>query len=166
MTAAFEELVSGMDVPMLVVTAWSEGERSGCLVGFSTQASIRPPRYLVLLSKKNHTYQVARSALTLGVHVLRGSDHAVAAHFGELTGDEVDKFAGLDGLEGIDVVEGPGRTPILMGLDWFVGRVLSTFDAGDHTAFLLAPHGGSAARSEERQLSLLDVIDLDAGHDA
>ena len=72
---------------------------------------------------------------------------AIAEHFGELTGDEVDKF------DGLDVVEGPARAPVLVGLDWFAGRVLRTVDCGDHVGLLLAPHdgvGGAGRRAAVR----------------
>jgi flavin reductase (DIM6/NTAB) family NADH-FMN oxidoreductase RutF len=121
---------------------------------------MHPSRFLALISKTNHTYGVAKDSTVLAVHVLRASDHALAAHFGELTGDEVDKFAGLE------VSEGPGRVPLIAGLDWFAGRVLRQFDLGDHVGFLLAPHDGSAARRDEPQLGLQDVHDLDAAHEA
>ena len=55
----FQEMVAGLDIPMFVVTAASGGERSGCLVGFSTQTSIDPPRFLVCISRANHTFGVA-----------------------------------------------------------------------------------------------------------
>lgn len=156
----FEELMASIDTPMLIVTVHAHGERSGCLVGFASQVSIRPKRFMVMLSKANHTYGVAREAAVLGVHVLRSDDREIAAHFGELTGDDVDKFAG------IATVDGPGGLPVIQGLDWFAGRVLKQVDLGDHVGFLLAPHGGSATRSDEPQLGLRAVTDLDAGHDA
>lgn len=35
-----------LDYPMLIVTTRSGGELDGCLVGFSTQCSIDPARFL------------------------------------------------------------------------------------------------------------------------
>ena len=46
-TAQFDAFVGGLDYPVFVVTAAHGEERSGCLVGFATQASIDPPRMLV-----------------------------------------------------------------------------------------------------------------------
>ena len=51
-TATFNELMSVLDYPMLIVTARAGDERDGCLVGFATQASIDPPRFLVGISDK------------------------------------------------------------------------------------------------------------------
>ncbi len=40
-------LVSHLDNPMYVLTVASDERRAGCLVGFATQCSIRPPRWYV-----------------------------------------------------------------------------------------------------------------------
>jgi len=65
----FTSLVSELDYPMFIVTTVAaDGERSGCLIGFATQISISPPRFLVGLSGKNHTYRVAQRAEHLAVH--------------------------------------------------------------------------------------------------
>jgi flavin reductase (DIM6/NTAB) family NADH-FMN oxidoreductase RutF len=159
-TATFEELVGSFDGPMMIVTASNGRERSGCLVGFATQASIRPPRFLVMMSKANHTYGIARDAVALVVHVLHGGDEELATRFGELSGDDVDKF------EGLEVLDGPGGAPVLVGVDWFGGRVLRTLDCGDHVGFLLAPHDGSARRVGEEMYGLQQAMDMEPGHPA
>ena len=58
-TEAFEQLVALLNYPMFVVTTEVGGTPAGCLVGFASQASIHPPRFLVGLSTKNHTFRVA-----------------------------------------------------------------------------------------------------------
>ena len=60
--STFNSLVGDLDYPMFIVTACADGERSGCLIGFATQISIKPPRFLTGLSHKNHTYRVLRDA--------------------------------------------------------------------------------------------------------
>ena len=67
---AFDRLMSLLDYPMFVVTTRADDELSGCLVGFSTQVSIDPPRFLVGLSKRNHTYRIASRADHLAVHLV------------------------------------------------------------------------------------------------
>jgi flavin reductase (DIM6/NTAB) family NADH-FMN oxidoreductase RutF len=48
----FDRLVAGLDYPMAIVTsAAAEDDRAGCLVGFTTQCSLNPPRYLVCISR-------------------------------------------------------------------------------------------------------------------
>lgn len=132
--AVFHQLVAGLDYPMFIVTAEAGGTRAGCLVGFTTQCSIRPVRFVVYLSKKNHTYRVARDASHLGVHVVGAGDHDLAQLFGHETGDEVDKLARCRWRPAA------GGAPVLEGCSgWFVGRIVDTFDPGDHLGFVLEP---------------------------
>jgi flavin reductase (DIM6/NTAB) family NADH-FMN oxidoreductase RutF len=156
----FDELVGELDYPMYVVTATSGGERSGCLVGFASQCSIDPSRFVVWISKRNHTYRVARDGTDLAVHVLRQNDLELAELFGEATGDEVDKFAECAWHDG------PGGLAIIDGCDWFVGRVLVTVDGGDHVGFVLEPTAAERRPRAFPQLGYQSVRDLSPGHDA
>ena len=88
--STFNSLVSDLDYPMFIVTACADGERSGCLIGFATQASIDPSRFLVCLSHENRTYRVAQGAELLGVHFVPEEQAELAELFGGETGDEVD----------------------------------------------------------------------------
>jgi flavin reductase (DIM6/NTAB) family NADH-FMN oxidoreductase RutF len=157
---AFQRIAAGLDYPMFVVTVAAGGERSGCLIGFATQTSIDPPRFLVCLSRANRTHGVARVASHLGVHLVPEGKRELAEVFGGETGDEVDKFARCDWREG------PHGTPLLDAApDRFVGAVLWRQDAGDHEAFLLEPvwaeHGG-----EGSELDFRAARDIDPGHPA
>ena len=156
---AFHGIVAELDYPMYVVTAAAEGERSGCLAGFGTQCSIDPARFVICISKANHTFGVARAAPTLVVHVLRGGDRRLAELFGTETGDDVDKF------DRCEWEPGPDGIPVLDGLDWFAGRVLERHDVGDHVAMVLEPFAG---RHEHHapQLGFQALRDLEPGHDA
>ena len=157
---AFEGIVGELDYPMIVVTAAAAGRRAGCLVGFATQCSISPPRFAVYLSDKNHTYRVARDAEALGVHFLSTEDDDLARLFGGETGDEVDKFAGLEGRQGAAGTPMIERCP-----NRFVGRILERRAAGDHVAFLLEPI--EAARGAEvRPFPFHRAKRIDSGHDA
>jgi flavin reductase (DIM6/NTAB) family NADH-FMN oxidoreductase RutF len=158
--STFEKLVSDLDPPMYVVTAAVNGERAGCLVGFATQASIDPPRLLVLISKANETFRVAREAEVLGVHYLGADNKPLAELFGEESGDWTDKFARCDWHEG------PNKVPVLSGVrGWVAGRVLERLDAGDHVAHLLEPIDAGFADGPP-PLTLQQVTDLDPGHPA
>ena len=44
---SFGALTSALDYPMFIVTVAPDGGRAGCLVGFATQCSIDPVRFLV-----------------------------------------------------------------------------------------------------------------------
>src|SRR5436305_12419843 len=103
--AAFEHLMSELDYSMLVVTAASGEERAGCLIGFASQVSIDPPRFLVCLSVKNRTYRVASEARLLVVHFVPEQAGEMAVLFGGETGDDIDK------LTRCECREGPERAP-------------------------------------------------------
>lgn len=161
MTQAFEKLVSLLDYPMFVVTTRTGDESAGCLVGFASQVSIGPPRFLVGLSKRNHTYRSAKGAGHLAVHLIERQHCELARLFGGETGDETDKFArcawhfGPHGLPILDDAAG-----------WFAGVVLSRYDMGDHVGFLLEPVDGSAPDEFGQLVTFSDVGDLDPGHEA
>ena len=131
---SFNAIVGNLEYPMFIVTARAGDERLGCLVGFATQASIDPSRFLVCLSHTNRTYRVGIRAELLAVHFVPEEADDLAELFGGRTGDEVDKF------ERCAWRPGPGGTPLLDDCpNRFVGRVLERMDAGDHDAFLLEP---------------------------
>ena len=158
---AFEKLVALLNYPMFVVTTAVDGVTAGCLVGFASQTSIRPPRFLVGLSKKNHTFRVAAEATHLAVHVF-GREHLdVVELFGGQTGDRTNKF------DRCTWHHGPAQMPILDdAAAWFVGKVLERFTLGDHVGHLLEPVDGSPPHELEHWVSFGDVHDLQPGHDA
>lgn len=145
---------------MFIVTAAHEDERVGCLVGFTTQVSIDPPRFLVCLSVQNHTYDVAQEAEVLAVHVVEHSQQHLAELFGGTTGDTVDKFARCGWSAG------PGGVPLLEDCARrLVGRVLDRFPFGDHVGFLLEPllvNAGSGAPP----LTVQQTHGMTPGHEA
>ncbi|MFJ6662570.1 flavin reductase family protein [Streptomyces sp. NPDC091383] len=158
MARAEDGFLGRLDPDMCVVTAAAGGERAGCLVGFASQCSIRPPRFTVWLSKANHTCRVARAAHCLAVHLLTRDQHALAERFGGETGDDTDKFAGLD------KTPGPGGAVVLAdAAAWFVGTILHRVDGGDHVGFVLDPLEWGGGRAGPL-LRLSDAMDIEAGH--
>jgi flavin reductase (DIM6/NTAB) family NADH-FMN oxidoreductase RutF len=140
----FNAIVGNLEYPMFIVTARAGDERLGCLVGFATQASIDPPRFLVCLSHTNRTFRRGRDAELLGVHCVPAEAEQLAELFGGETGDEADKFARCAWHEG------PQGVPLLDDCaNRFVGRVLWRADAGDHDAFLLEPVEAGAGPGED-----------------
>ncbi|OBI82932.1 flavin reductase family protein [Mycobacterium sp. 1245805.9] len=160
-TDAFEELVSLLNYPMFVVTTQADGVPAGCLVGFASQASIHPPRFLVGLSTKNHTFRVAARASHLAVHVFDREHLGVAELFGSQTGDEIDKF------DRCSWHRGPVQLPILDdAAAWFAGKILDRFPLGDHVGHLLEPVDGRPPHELEQWVSFGDVRHLEPGHEA
>jgi flavin reductase (DIM6/NTAB) family NADH-FMN oxidoreductase RutF len=158
--STFHALVGGLEYPMFIVTARAGDEPLGCLVGFATQTSIHPPRFVVCLSHKNRTYRRGRDAELLGVHCVPEHAGALAELFGGETGDEVAKF------DRCSWHEGPGGVPILDECpNWFVGRVQWRADAGDHDAFLLEPVAAENGTAED-EFTFHRAKRIDAGHEA
>jgi len=157
-TEAFEGAVADLDYPMMIVTAAAGDERAGCLVGFGAQCSISPPRFMVWLSKRNHTYRIAQRADVLAVHFPSSADTGLAELFGTTTGDDVDKFAACRWRAG------PGGAPVLEGVSrWFAGSITERLDSGDHVAFMLDPVAGGSG-SWPGQLGFQALRDLRPGH--
>jgi flavin reductase (DIM6/NTAB) family NADH-FMN oxidoreductase RutF len=160
-TEAFEKLVALLNYPMFVVTTHARGVNAGCLVGFASQASIQPPRFLVGLSNKNHTFRVAADAAHLAVHLFDTEHLEVAELFGGQTGDTVNKFdrcAWHRGPEGLPILDDAAA--------WFVGKILDRFSLGDHVGHLLEPVDGDPPHELERWVSFGDVRDMEPGHEA
>jgi flavin reductase (DIM6/NTAB) family NADH-FMN oxidoreductase RutF len=130
----FTKLVSQLDYSLFIVTVNNDGDLGGCLIGFASQVSIHPPRFLACLSVKNRTYRLARSAQTLIVHPVPEDAEELAVLFGGKSGDEIDKFSRCEWTPG------PDGAPVLSGLhSWFAGRVLERIEFGDHVGFVLEP---------------------------
>lgn len=156
-----DDLMSSADSPMIVVTTSAEGERAGCLVGFHSQSSISPEHYCFWLSKANHTYRVSLRSTHFAVHFLTAEDLAVAEHFGALTGEETDKFSGLDVDTTTDGV------PLLRALPnrMLVKRIVLSDDGGDHVG-VTAQVVSVETTGSFTPLRLSDVGDLSPGHDS
>jgi flavin reductase (DIM6/NTAB) family NADH-FMN oxidoreductase RutF len=156
----FQKLVAQLDYPMFIATVATDEERAGCLIGFATQCSIHPPRFLAGISDKNHTYRVAQGAGAMGIHLVPEDATQLAELFGGETGDELDKFERCSwrpGPEGVPLLDDcPNR---------FVGRILERVDFGDHAGIVLEP---LVAEFEEPdgQLSFHRAKRIEPGHEA
>ncbi len=153
----FARLVATLDYPVYVVTTAVGEEKSGCLIGFATQCSIHPPRFLACISRKNHTFELVIRAEALAVHVIEEKNRDIAELFGGETGDEIDKFARVrwNRVDGVPVLEACER--------WFVGQVIDRIDLGDHMGMLLSPIDVEHA-AESGQLTFQQARTIHPGH--
>jgi flavin reductase (DIM6/NTAB) family NADH-FMN oxidoreductase RutF len=151
--------MSSLDAPLIVVTASDGSERAGCLVGFHGQSSIEPARFCVWLSKANHTYRIALRATHLGIHFLTGVDLPLAEHFGTLTGDDRDKFTGME------VHTGVGHVPVLHACAnrLVVRRTVLVDEGGDHVC-VAAEVVSAQSTGPFVPLRLSQASHLEAGH--
>ena len=156
----FQQLVAQLDYPMFIATVAVSDERAGCLIGFATQCSIHPPRFLAGISDKNRTFRVAENARSIAIHLVPEDATELAALFGGETGDEVDKFercAWRPGPDGVPLLDDcPNR---------FAGRILERVDFGDHVGMVLEPF---AAEEDEQsgQLGFHRAKRIEPGHEA
>lgn len=146
--------------PVYIATACADGRRAGCLVGFATQVSMDPERFLVCISRLNATFDVAMAAQRLGVHAVTEAERGLAELFGGETGDEVDKFTRCAWEPA------PDGTPILTGCPtWFLGVIVDRLDLGDHVGCVVEPErvrgGGRIDQLTER-----DLGEVEPGHPA
>jgi flavin reductase (DIM6/NTAB) family NADH-FMN oxidoreductase RutF len=155
----FGKIMGTLNYPVFIVTTAAGDRREGCVIGFATHTSLRPPRFLACLSRENRTYRLAREAVALAVHAVPRDRTDLVELFGGETGDEIDKFARCEWRPG------PRGLPILAGCpSWFAGAILSGHDLGDHEGFLLSPID---ARYEPGELAYFqDVTYVEPGHPA
>jgi len=158
---AFETLMASADPPLIVVTTAAEDERAGCLVGFHIQSSIDPQHYCVWLSKANHTYRVGLRSRHFAVHFLTSEDLELAERFGTVSGEDTDKFAGLDielDEHGVPMLK---ACPNRLSLE----RIALLDEGSDHVCLtnrVTSSHTGG--RFEPLRVS--SAIHLDPGHDS
>jgi flavin reductase (DIM6/NTAB) family NADH-FMN oxidoreductase RutF len=130
----FLKLAGSLDYPLFILTAGDARRREGCVIGFATQCSFHPARFLACLSRENRTYRLALDVDALAVHLVPCAQIGLAKLFGGETGDEVDKFTRCAWHSG------PRGLPILDGCpSWFAGEICARHDLGDHVGFLLDP---------------------------
>ena len=158
---AFNSLMSSTDQAVIVVTTAAEGEQAGCLVGFHTQSGISAERYCFWLSKANHTYRVGLRSAHFAIHFLAAGDLAVAERFGTLSGEDTDKFTG------IEVETADSGVPLLRAVPnrMMVERLTLLDDGGDHVA-VTARIASAETTGPFTPLRLSDVGHLDAGRDS
>lgn len=158
---AFGTLMASADPPLIVLTTVAEDERAGCLVGFHAQSSIEPQHYCVWLSKANHTYRVSLRAKHFAVHFLTADDLSLAERFGTLSGEDTDKFAGLD----VDLDQ--HGVPLLKACPYrmLLERIAVLDDGSDHVSLTTRV---SSAHSEGSfvPLRVSSATHLDPGHDS
>jgi flavin reductase (DIM6/NTAB) family NADH-FMN oxidoreductase RutF len=156
---AFDGLMGELDYPMMIVTAAAGDRREGCLVGFASQTSVNPSRFLVCLSEKNRTTRLATEVDRLAVHFVPAEAEGLAELFGGTTGDDLDKFARCAWAPG------PAGLPILEECEnWFVGRVVERVDLGDHIGHLLEPEVSRHGQTGP-DFTFHRAKRIDAGHD-
>jgi flavin reductase (DIM6/NTAB) family NADH-FMN oxidoreductase RutF len=136
-----------------VVTTIHDGRRDGCFVGFVAPCSLHPLRLLVCTSHENLTHALIERSGVLAVHIVGREQAEWVTHFGEQSGRETDKLAGLawhDGVTGVPILD--------EALGWIEGRVIASLDCGDHTARLVEPVAAHLCDREVVPLTTFEVL--------
>lgn len=146
---------------MAVVTTTAEGVRAGSLIGFHAQASIEGQHYCLWLSKANHTYRTSLRSTHFALHFLTGDDLDMAERFGTRSGEDTDKFSGLD------VETDEYDVPLLRALPHrlLLDRVATLDDGGDHVCVTTRVRSATTT-GHFSPLRLSDVDHLEPGHAA
>jgi flavin reductase (DIM6/NTAB) family NADH-FMN oxidoreductase RutF len=148
------------EYPLYVVTTSLGDEVSGCLAGFVTQSSIRPVRFIVCVSKVNHTFRIVERSTSLALHLLGSDQGWIASLFGEISGNEMEKFAEVKWSRGIT------GAPVLSACAaWVEGSIINRMSAGDHEAFLMTVANGGLGNSEGIFM-LSDAVGFEPGNPA
>ena len=146
-------MLDELDYPMFIATVPGDG----CLVGFATQCSIDPLRFIVCLSNKNKTYRLAKDATHMALHVVPADREDLAELFGGETADEVDKLAQVESSPG------PGGVPLIAGCPYAAGPILDRVEVGDHVAFVLDVE---AKEGSAKPMRFGRARAIDPGHEA
>jgi flavin reductase (DIM6/NTAB) family NADH-FMN oxidoreductase RutF len=157
----FASVMRILDGPMCIVTTAAVGEPAGCLVGFSSQVSIDPARFIIGISNKNHTHEAVMRAERVIVHVISTAEFPLAKLFGEQTEDRTDKFSRCSWEPG------PGGVPLLTEAPaWFSGLIHQRIPLGDHLGVVIDVDAAEVRRQDAESLRLTGVDALEPGHEA
>lgn len=156
----FQKIATHRDFAMIIVTTAFGEQKAGCLVGFATQCSVDPPRFLICSSEKNFTYHVLGNADHLAVHVLSQEHMHLAELFGGESGHSTDKFAQCKwhlGEHGIPLLDECAQ--------WFIGHIVERHKLGDHTAMVVEPAAGHFEPLPSAPIMFQQVRHLEPGHE-
>jgi len=125
----FQEISYGL----YVVTSVFEGRMNGQIVNTVLQVTSEPPRFAVIINKKNLTHDLIRQSSVLGITILsQEAPMTFIGLFGFRSGRDVDKLSKVNWIE--------GKTGCPIVTDYAIGvmeaRVFATLDAGTHTIFV------------------------------
>jgi flavin reductase (DIM6/NTAB) family NADH-FMN oxidoreductase RutF len=155
----FLRLAGSVDYPLFIVTAADRERREGCVIGFASQTSFDPARFLACLSRENRTTRLAQEVDALAVHLIPREQRDLVELFGAETGDEIDKFTRCSWRDG------PRGLPILDACpSWFAGSICARVDLGDHMGCLLDPFDARYVPGEVSYFQ--QAKDLEPGHPA
>ena len=113
--------------PIAIITACYNGQASGFIASWITQASFVPPLVMVAMNPLHYTYDLVTNSKAFAINILRADQAGLVDLFGKSSGRKVDKFA-----ETLYELGSTG-SPILKDCLAFVDcSVMWSKEAGDH----------------------------------
>jgi flavin reductase (DIM6/NTAB) family NADH-FMN oxidoreductase RutF len=113
--------------PIAIITASYNGNLSGFIASWITQASFVPPLVLVAVNPLHYTYKLIKNSNAFAINILRTDQAELVDLFGKSSGGKVDKFAEM--LYELGSTGSPLFKDCLAFLDC---SVVWTKEAGDH----------------------------------
>lgn len=124
-------IFKSMSYGVYLVSTLDEGRPTGCIANCVMQITVTPPTIAVSLSHDNYTNQCMERCQMFGCSILsEQSSHRMIGTFGFRSGEDVDKF------EGIDYETAAGVPVVKDSCGYVVCKIVSKLETATHTIFL------------------------------
>lgn len=134
MKATAEDLKSVMrhwTSGVAVLTCREEDRWQGMTVSSFTSVSVDPPAVTVSLANSTRAREMVESSGLFAINILAGEDEELADCFAGRSGDQVDRF------HGVEIVESIEGLPLLQpAIGWLVCRVIHSHPFQESTLFV------------------------------
>jgi flavin reductase (DIM6/NTAB) family NADH-FMN oxidoreductase RutF len=126
-----DQILEAMTSPVAVVTSRSDGNLNGMTAAWMCQVSYSPVMIAVSIAPERYTHELIIAGKVFAVNLLSEDQAHLGRHFGFGTGRGNDRFSGIDH----NACE--TGAPILNDCYGYIDcKLVSTFNAGDHTLFI------------------------------
>lgn len=123
----FKKLTNGV----YIITTKHDDKINGMTAAWVTRVSFVPPLVLISIGKTRFSHDLIKNSGIFAVNILKEGQIDIGKHFGFQSGKKVDKFANI-----LYDTKTSG-SPILKDTAGYLDcKVVSAFEAGDHTVFL------------------------------
>lgn len=114
-----------------VVTAWNQGEATGCVVNSAMQITATNPTVAISMNRDNFTHGCITETGFFAINVLsEDTDPVIIGKFGYQSGKNFKKFESTDWSV-------KGNLPVLSSAQSFIAcRVIDKMETSTHTVFL------------------------------
>lgn len=123
----FKKLTNGV----YIITTKYNDKVNGMTAAWVTRVSFVPPLVLISIGKTRFSHDLIKNSGVFAVNILKEGQVEIGRHFGFQSGKKVDKFAAIQYDTKVT------GSPILRDTAGYLDcKVVSFFEAGDHTVFL------------------------------